>query len=49
MTVGAPNAPPPPSKPHDFQAGDRVKVQLELEIFKMMQEGHGGWNDQVTV
>lgn len=46
--LGAPNAPPPPSKPHDFQAGDRVKVQLELEIFKMMQEGHGGWNDQMA-
>ena len=29
-------------------SGDRVKVQLEVEIFKMMQEGHGGWNDQMT-
>ena len=31
-----------------FVSGDRVKVQLEVEIFKMMQEGHGGWNDQMT-
>ena len=27
--------------------GDRVRVQLEVEIVKMMQEGHGGWNDQM--
>ena len=31
-----------------FKAGDRVKVQLEVEIFRQMQEGHGGWNDQMA-
>ena len=31
-----------------FVSGDRVKVQLEVEVFKMMQEGHGGWNDQMA-
>ena len=30
-----------------FAVGDCVKVQLEVEIFKMMQEGHGGWNDDM--
>ena len=28
-----------------FASGDRVKIQLEVEVFKMMQDGHGGWND----
>ena len=40
--------PSPPPKPQEFSSGDRVRVQLELEVFKMMQEGHGGWNDQMT-
>lgn len=31
----------------NFAVGDRVRVQLEVEIFKMMQEGHGGWNDDM--
>lgn len=31
-----------------FVSGDRVRVQLEVEIFKMLQEGHGGWNDQMA-
>jgi hypothetical protein len=31
-----------------FKAGDQVKVQLEVEIFRQMQEGHGGWNDQMA-
>ena len=40
--------PSPPPKPQEFSSGDRVRVQLEMEVFKMMQEGHGGWNDQMT-
>ena len=31
-----------------FVSGDRVKVTLELEIFKMMQNGHGGWTDEMA-
>lgn len=31
-----------------LKVGDRVKVQLEVEIFRQMQEGHGGWNDQMA-
>ena len=52
--VGAPYVPPPPPplppcpKPQEFSSGDRVRVQLDEEIFKMMQEGHGGWNDQMV-
>ena len=31
-----------------FAIGDRVRVQLDLEIFRMMQEGHGGWKDDMA-
>ena len=31
-----------------FKVGDRVKVQLEVEVFRAMQDGHGGWNDKMT-
>lgn len=29
----------------ELVAGDKVKVELEFELLKLMQEGHGGWND----
>lgn len=35
------------SQHHAFAAGDNVRVELEVEIFKMMQEGHGEWDDQL--
>ena len=35
------------SRHHTFAAGDNVRVELEVEIFKMMQEGHGDWDDQL--
>ena len=28
----------------DFKVGHRVKVDLEVELLKIMQDGHGGWN-----
>ena len=37
----------PSRGPHTFIAGDNVRVELEVEIFKMMQEGHGDWDDQL--
>lgn len=30
-----------------FAPGDNVRVELDVEIFKMMQEGHGDWDDQL--
>ena len=30
-----------------YKVGDKVKVDLEMEIFKAMQEGHGGWNPRM--
>ena len=38
---------PVDSKP-DIHSGDLVRVQLDVELFKAMQEGHGGWNDQLV-
>ena len=29
-------------------SGDMVRVQLDLDMFKALQEGHGGWNDQMA-
>ena len=28
-----------------FAAGDRIKVDLNPDVWKRLQEGHGGWND----
>lgn len=30
-----------------FALGDNVRVELDVEIFKMMQEGHGDYDDQL--
>lgn len=30
-----------------FALGDNVRVELDVEIFKMMQEGHGEYDDQL--
>lgn len=27
-----------------FSVGDKVRVDVSLDMFKQMQEGHGGWN-----
>lgn len=40
----------PPSTQEDknkvvIASGDLVRVQIDLELFKALQEGHGGWND----
>ena len=37
----------PPSK---LSAGNKVRVprDMEVEVFKMMQQGHGGWNAQMV-
>ena len=30
---------------HTITPGDNVRVELSAEIFKIMQEGHGDWDD----
>ena len=44
---GAPYSPP---KESEIMAGDLIQVQLDVDIFKMMQnEEHGGWNDRMAM
>ena len=42
VVTGAPYEPP---KDGEFSAGDTVKVELDPDVWKLMQNGHGGWND----
>ena len=34
-----------PLREDELVAGDNVKIELEWEVLKMMQEKHGGWNE----
>ena len=43
---GAPYEPP---KHREFAAGDRVKVELDPEVWQLLQNGHGGWNDMMAM
>ena len=38
-------APYEPLREEEFSAGDTVKVELDPDVWKLMQNGHGGWND----
>lgn len=29
----------------ELSAGDAVRVELDPDVFKVTQQGHGGWND----
>ena len=42
VVTGAPYESP---KDGEFVAGDTVKVELDPDVWKLMQNGHGGWND----
>ena len=42
VIVGAPYE---PLREGEFAAGDTVKVELDPDVWKLMQNGHGGWND----
>lgn len=33
---------------YELSAGDTVRVDLDLETTKLMQEGHGGWDDAMA-
>ena len=33
---------------YEFAAGDTVRVDLDPQTAKLMQEGHGGWNEAMT-
>ena len=31
-----------------FLVGERVRVQVSVDQLKVMQEGHGGWNNKMA-
>lgn len=33
---------------HLLAAGDHVTVELDPELWRMMQSNHGGWNDRMA-
>ena len=34
--------------PCPFKVGNKVKVDMDPELLKTMQEGHGGWNPKMA-
>lgn len=39
-----------PPKEDEIMAGDLIQVQLDVDVFKIMQnEEHGGWNDRMAM
>ena len=46
--VGAPEAGGKSFSSTAFAAGDTVSVQLEVDILRLLQEDHGGWNDTMA-
>lgn len=46
--LGKPVEESPTEEKADVASGDLVRVQLEVDVFKAMQQGHGGWNDQMV-
>ena len=31
----------------ELRVGDKVKPSVDIDTLKVMQEGHGGWNDEM--
>ena len=38
----------PPQGQSLLVSGDNVRVQLDIDVFKAMQDGHGGWNESMA-
>lgn len=46
LCIGAPYEPP---KETQFAAGDQIKVELDPDLWREMQMGHGGWNEAMAM
>ena len=47
--TGETTEPSPAAATHAmFKVGDKVRVDLEIDILRAMQEGHGGWNPRMA-
>ena len=33
---------------NQFKVGDKVTVGLDVDVIRVMQEGHGGWNPKMA-
>ena len=42
-----PGTPLPPPDPQEFSSGDYVRVELDQDVLRLMQEGHGGWSSDM--
>ena len=42
-----PGAPLLPPDPQEFSSGDYVRVELDQDVLRLMQEGHGGWSSDM--
>ena len=42
-------APVEPSEEFDLVAGDRIKVNLDQDVWKLMQESCGEWSDSMAI
>ena len=40
-------APLPPPDPQEFSSSDYVRVELDQDVLRLMQEGHGGWSSDM--
>ncbi|XP_076451945.1 E3 ubiquitin-protein ligase MIB2-like isoform X2 [Babylonia areolata] len=47
-TLGEAVEPANPITHCPFKVGDKVRCDLETEVLKQMQEGHGGWNQRMS-
>ena len=47
LLTGKPYDEPPPSEGKGFASGDLIRISLEPEVFKALQQGHGGWNEEM--
>ena len=49
MCILHPGAPYESSNDTELAAGDRIKVELDPDVWRMLQDGHGGWNEQMAI
>lgn len=48
LAVGEPTEQIHALPPCPFKVGNKVKVDMEPDVLKGMQEGHGGWNPKMA-
>ena len=44
----SPGLPWEPPASHEISSGDSVKAEVDVDLFESLQEGHGGFNEQMA-